>query len=105
MKNSYALNGEPYKVVFHVKAEDRPGKIGETRHLGSFFNFVAPGLPDCSNCAAQQQSGVKSKAQVPITLPLHGLVTDPGYPDAENLEQEHVEVLLESQLRWTVSKV
>ncbi|PKX95965.1 tyrosinase [Aspergillus novofumigatus IBT 16806] len=99
----YALDGEPYIVDFYVKGKDQPGRVGQTRHLGSFFNFSAPVLPDCENCADQKQSGVKSKAQVPITLPVCNLAVDTEFPDVTSLVLGHVGVQLQDQLFWTVS--
>ncbi|KAF4222006.1 hypothetical protein CNMCM5878_007558 [Aspergillus fumigatiaffinis] len=99
----YALDGDPYIVSFFVKGKDQPGRVGQTRHLGSFYNFAAPVLPDCPNCAEQKESGVKSKAQVPITLPMCSLALDPEFPDAFNLQPPDVGVQLQDQLFWTVS--
>lgn len=62
-------------------------------------------VPDCENCQKQKDKSAKSKAQVPITLPLHGLVVNPSFPDATSLQPDRVNVLLEQQLRISVTKV
>lgn len=62
-------------------------------------------VPDCENCQKQKDKSAKSKAQVPITLPLHGIVKSTRFPDATSLEPAHVNVLLEQQLRISVTKV
>ncbi|KAB8076141.1 common central domain of tyrosinase-domain-containing protein [Aspergillus leporis] len=87
----YSLDGEPYIVYYHVKGGDLPDHIGDVRQLGSFVNFSAPMLPDHGDCAAQKQSSVKSKAQVPITFPLHGLEMDRDNPDAGSMERFPIE--------------
>ena len=98
------MGGEPYAVEFRL---ERTNDLGQTESyaLGSFHNFTSPVVPDCENCKQQTDNGVKSKAQVPITLPLHGLVRDPSFPEATSLRQDHVSGLLEDRLKITVTKV
>lgn len=73
--------------------------------LGSFYNFTAPVVPDCENCKAQESNAARSKAQVPITLPLQELVRDSDLPNAYSMEKLHVETLLQDQLKYSVTKV
>ncbi|KAL2827352.1 hypothetical protein BDW59DRAFT_171376 [Aspergillus cavernicola] len=100
----FALGGEPYTVNFYLDTYNNQSKSSERCALGSFYNFTAPVVPDCKNCKAQKDRGVKSKAQVPITLPLQGLVRSPNYTDANSMERFHVEILLEQQLQFSVTK-
>ncbi|EFY96910.2 tyrosinase [Metarhizium robertsii ARSEF 23] len=100
----FALGGEPYAVKFHLETTNDRGQT-ESCTLGSFHNFTSPVVPDCKNCQEQKDKSAKSKAQVPITLPLHGLVKSTRYPDATSLEPDHVDVLLEQQLKISVTKL
>ncbi|KAF7591406.1 hypothetical protein BBP40_001567 [Aspergillus hancockii] len=99
----YALGGNPYIVNFYVKGSGGPSTAAPIRHLGSFYTFSSPTLIDCENCLVQKERGVKSKAQVPITLPLCKLAFDEEYPDATNMLPGHVGVQLQDQLYWTVT--
>ncbi|KAG8405442.1 hypothetical protein J3458_022097 [Metarhizium acridum] len=100
----FALGGEPYSVEFHLETTNDQNQA-ECCTLGSFHNFTSPVVPDCENCQKQQDKGAKSKAQVPITLPLNGLVINPGFRDVTSLQPDHVNALLEQQLRISVSKL
>ncbi|KAL4919138.1 hypothetical protein BDW62DRAFT_209876 [Aspergillus aurantiobrunneus] len=100
----FALGGEPYTVKFYLNTYNNVSQTSERCVLGSFYNFTAPVVPECENCKTQQSNGVKSKAQVPITLSLHGLVRNPDLPNATNMEHRHVEVLLGDQLQYSVIK-
>lgn len=77
----------------------------ESCTLGSFHNFTSPVVPDCENCQKQKDKSAKSKAQVPITLPLHGIVRSTRFRDVVSLEPVHVNVLLEQALKISVTKV
>ena len=62
-------------------------------------------VPDCENCKAQESNAARSKAQVPITLPLQELVRNSDLPNAHSMENLHVEALLQDQLKYSVTKV
>lgn len=83
--------------------------MGVSTHLGSVYNFSSqielPTGDSCNNCNSQKKSGVLSKAQVPITLHLHGLAMNDHYGHFDDMNPEPVEKLLEKQLRWTVTSV
>ncbi|KAL4916116.1 hypothetical protein BDW62DRAFT_212143 [Aspergillus aurantiobrunneus] len=100
----FALGGEPYTVNFYLDTSNNRTQTSERCILGSFYNFTAPIIPECENCKAQKASAVKSKAQVPITLPLQALVRSPDLPDAQSMEKPDVEVLLGEQLHYSVTK-
>ncbi|KJK87485.1 hypothetical protein H633G_08670 [Metarhizium anisopliae BRIP 53284] len=100
----FALGGEPYAVKFHVEMTNDQGKT-ESCTLGSFHNFTSPVVPDCENCQKQKDKSAKSKAQVPITLPLHGIAKSTRFRDVVSLEPVHVNVLLEQALKISVTKL
>lgn len=84
---------------------NKQSQKSEHHTLGSFYNFTAPVVSDCENCKVQKNSGVKAKAQVPITLPLQGLVRRSYLDDIVSIEKSRVEKLLKHQLVYSVTKV
>ena len=101
----FALGGNPYTVEFYLVTHNKQSQKSEHHTLGSFYNFTAPVVSDCENCKVQKNSGVKAKAQVPITLPLQGLVRRSYLDDIVSIEKSRVEKLLKHQLVYSVTKV
>ncbi|KAJ5404736.1 hypothetical protein N7465_006020 [Penicillium sp. CMV-2018d] len=100
----FAFGGEPYTVSFYLDTYNNQSQSLERYVLGSFYNFTAPVVPDCENCKAQESNAARSKAQVPITLPLQELVRNSDLPNAHSMENLHVEALLQDQLKYSVTK-
>lgn len=101
----FAFGGEPYTVSFYLDTYNNQSQSLERYVLGAFYNFTAPVVPDCENCKAQESNAARSKAQVPITLPLQELVRNSDLPNAHSMENLHVEALLQDQLKYSVTKV
>lgn len=99
------MGGNPYTVEFYLETHNNQSQSSERHTLGSFYNFTAPVVSDCENCKVQKNSGVKAKAQVPITLPLQGLVRHPDLDNIVSMEKSRVEELLKHQLGYSVTKV
>lgn len=82
----YALKGRAYSINFFLEDESDPS-IRDS--LGSVYTFSAPfqnadGTPNCANCATQATEGIFSKAQIPITVPLVRLMTNPTWEVGAN---------------------
>lgn len=74
----YALKGRAYSILFFI---GNPAKAlsqyrSSDNFVGEVYTFSAPvatrdGSTACNNCAKQMSEKVLSKAQIPLTLPLH----------------------------------
>ncbi|PYH91598.1 Di-copper centre-containing protein [Aspergillus ellipticus CBS 707.79] len=104
----YALDGHAYSIHLYLK-----DKAGKEWNLDDVFTFSAPIKQQgttCGNCKSQKDAGVLSKAQVPITVQLFCLLTQPelGYSSGlptksrPSIEPAVVEKLLKDQLKWSV---
>ena len=111
----YALKGRAYAILFFIGHP--PQALSQYREsksfVGAVYTFSAPvetddGSTACKNCAEQMSGKVRSKAQVPITLPLLAKARqslEGGHAELgqEFLRRENVETLLhdpEEGLNW-----
>ena len=74
----YALQGRAYTILFFIgnPPEALSQYHSSDNFVGAVYTFSAPvetreGSTACNNCAKQMSDKVLSKAQIPITLPLH----------------------------------
>ncbi|OJJ44489.1 hypothetical protein ASPZODRAFT_18679 [Penicilliopsis zonata CBS 506.65] len=103
----YALKGKPYYITFYLEDAD------ESWTLGQVFNFSAELEYGCANCKTQKEQGILSRAQVPISVPLHKLSQEWGGRirlgpadgvsiASMSLEEGTVVPLLAEFLKWKV---
>jgi tyrosinase len=99
----YALNGDAYSIEFYIGGdEDDPKSIWTpANHVGKVFTFSGAQLTACPNCTTQQQDGILSRAQVPLTIHLlrHATSSAPGR-NLDSFIRGSVETYLASKLHW-----
>jgi hypothetical protein len=112
---SYALNGRPYIIHFFI-GEAPSGPITDAllhsskSYLGSVFTFSSTLEPEgntvaCHNCRKQQQSGLLSTGQVPVSTALLTHAKDENIPGLQSLDPLAVAVYLEQKLTWVAAEV
>jgi tyrosinase len=99
----YALAGKAYSIEFHLGGnENDPSSIWAPHNfVGKVYTFSNAQTEACPNCTTQQEHGVLSRAQVPITLHLIHHVIDnvPGH-NLGSFFQDDVERYLVDNLHW-----
>jgi len=111
----YALNGRPYIIHFFI-GEAPSGPITDAllhsskSYLGSVFTFSSTLEPEgntvaCHNCRKQQQSGLLSTGQVPVSTALLTHAKDENIPGLQSLDPLAVAVYLEQKLTWVAAEV
>jgi len=111
----YALNGRPYIIHFFI-GDVPQGPITNTllrsskSYLGSVYTFSSSLEPEgntvaCRNCRKQQESGLLSTGQVPISTALLTHAKDDNIPGLQSLEPTAVAVYLEQKLKWVAAQV
>ncbi|KAL3426473.1 hypothetical protein PVAG01_03264 [Phlyctema vagabunda] len=110
----YALEGHAYAILFFLgEAPEELNNYRDSKNfVGLVYTFSSPILDGegCVNCAKQKADGILSKAQVPLTLPLLGKLSErpladspaPGLPSpgVGDFDQRTVEVVLKRLLNW-----
>lgn len=61
--------------------------------------------PSCENCVQQQDAGILSLAQIPLTIPLYHEAADPDNDEINHLDPSEVEQYLTRQLSWIAVSV
>lgn len=99
----YALGGKAYSIEFHLGGHEKDSSSIWAAHnyVGKVYTFSSGQTEACSNCTTQQEDGVLSRAQIPITLHLIHHVIDnvPGH-NLGSFFQDDVERYLVGNLHW-----
>lgn len=99
----YALDGDAYSIEFYIGGDENNPKSIWTpaNHVGKVFTFSGAQLTACPNCTTQQQDGILSRAQVPLTIHLlrHATGRIPGH-NLPSFLRGHVETYLTEKLHW-----
>ncbi|KAI1390406.1 uncharacterized protein F4822DRAFT_401841 [Hypoxylon trugodes] len=103
----HALGGDPYTIHFYlgdVAGHEPLSPSLHPHHVGSVstFSFRAQreGTVHCGSCVQQAEKGVLSTAQVPLTIALHKIASNPSIPGLSEISPNVVETYLRDNLRW-----